>query len=138
MDKIEFKIRIHSVIDIITNSSTEMFVSATKATEEAVTSLFESILKINNIEYSNIDDVIIIKRDYYQCSDSYDDIMKYDDESYSTQEEKDGLMEALSDDYPCYWIKVIVKPEYEQYFSKDLIMSIENIISSISTVECMC
>lgn len=138
MGNIEFKIRIHSVIDIITNSSTEMFVSATEATEVAVKQLFISILKMNKIEYSNIDDVIVIKRDYYQCSDSYNDIMNDDGDSYKTEEEQEKLMEGLAEDYPCYWIKVIVKPAYKHYFSDDMIKSIESIIDSADTVECMC
>lgn len=45
------KFKVHSFIDIITNSSTEIYVSATDNTVNAVYSLLESVLQANRSPY---------------------------------------------------------------------------------------
>ena len=65
MKSIKFKV--HSFIDIITNSSTEIYVSATENTVNVVYSLLETILQSHNSPYTvyQVFYVYLVEDDYY-------------------------------------------------------------------------
>ena len=61
------KFKVHSFIDIITNSSTEIYVSATDNTVNAVYNLLETILISHDFPYSvhQVFNVYLVEDEYY-------------------------------------------------------------------------
>ena len=81
----EIRIHIHSFIDIITNSSTEIYVQASEHTIKNIKSLVDSILSIGGSPLK-CDDIFIMKlvsdREEDEDEDEDED-NGYDDEDYS-------------------------------------------------------
>lgn len=68
----QLKIRVHSVIDIITNSSTEIFVSANYSSIEAIKRLINHFLKMTNSD-KTCDDLFEITIDSEGFTDYLND-----------------------------------------------------------------
>ena len=79
---------IHSFVDLITNSSTEIYISATEKTVESVKNLINNLLKMGQ---SNLtcDDLFTIEIDKEQFNKDYD----YDIEEGDTKTPYDKWME---------------------------------------------
>lgn len=88
MELKEIKIHVHSFIDIITNSSTEIYVQASEHTISNIKSLVNSILSIGGSTLK-CDDLFIMKLvsdsddDYDDDDEDDDEDDEYDDEYYS-------------------------------------------------------
>ena len=54
------KFKIHSFIDLITNSSSETFIQATSSTEDAIRDIINHLLTANNIDNVRCDDIFAI------------------------------------------------------------------------------
>ena len=80
----EIRIHIHSFIDIITNSSTEIYVQASEHTIKNIKSLVDSILSIGGSPLK-CDDIFIMKlvSDREEDEDDEDEDNDYRDDDYS-------------------------------------------------------
>ena len=81
----EITIRVHSFIDIITNSSTEIFVQANENTLKNIKSLIDSILTIggSTLRCNDIFTMKVVKEKVNRYED-YDDYEEdYDDDEYT-------------------------------------------------------
>ena len=76
--KMLIKIKPHSFVDVITNSSSVTYVIATDSTVKIIKELLEEILKVANISYNHIDDIFKV---YTKTDIDYENIYgscKYD------------------------------------------------------------
>ena len=73
-------LRVHSFIDIITNSSTEIYIEATQHTIDGIYKLIDALLQISKSDLKSTDLFDIVLFDKY-ASDS-DDEDDSDDDSY--------------------------------------------------------
>ena len=89
-------INIHSFIDIITNSSTEIFIQATEQTVKNLKSLIDSILAIGGSTLK-CNDVFEMKLKKDNPYDDYDDEDDYnDDNEYDVTIEAKPLIEGAN------------------------------------------
>jgi len=63
----KFIINVHSMIDVITNSSTELFIVDKNTIQEGMTEIFELIVNANDLDYET--EVIPLKE--YEYKDQY-------------------------------------------------------------------
>ena len=115
----KIKIRVHSFIDIITNSSTEIYVSATDKTVECVYELLNKFLIANKSAYSASDVFNVILKNNFHGHELY-----YEDFGYDSREE---LISNFIDN-GSYTTDVIIEVNagYEEY--KDVVESVKMLI----------
>lgn len=70
----KFAISVHSFVDLITNSSSEVFISVTDNTLKSVRAIVEKLLKMNNID-ANVDELFSFE--ISECSVSTERVQSY-------------------------------------------------------------
>lgn len=111
-------IKIHSFIDIITNSSTEIFIQATNAT-------------IKNIK-SLIDSVLVISGSTMKCDDIFDISLKSEHPYGNDYEEIEEQDDYYSDEYV---MVISAKPKIEGKEADDASKILSNITNIFSSKE---
>ena len=120
-------IYIHSFVDLITNSSTEIYISATDKTIESIEKLVDNILSMGHSEYKC--------RDLFEISIDIEGFCQ--DYDYEYRENKDETPEQFLqreiensgyDNHRCTRIKVI--PKTEDAISKD----VATVLSSLTSL----
>ena len=66
-----YTIKIHSFIDLISNSSTEIYVAANEHTIQAVKEIINGILKVGNSKFTCDDLFMVELGDSRECGDYY-------------------------------------------------------------------
>lgn len=84
--KSSYTIKIHSFVDLITNSSSEIYVAAGDKTVKAVKEIIDNILALAKSELT-CDDLFTVEIDYQKYYDDYDG-EDYDDEDIDEDTEK--------------------------------------------------
>lgn len=121
------KIKVHSFIDIITNSSTEIYVSATKNTIKSVYELLDRFLLEKGSVYTNAADVFSVTTSYnYHNIDNY--YIEYED--YTIEEAQEYCKDngEYSTD-----IIITVNKGYEEY--QPIVDCINKMISTFEGTE---
>lgn len=109
-----FTLKMHSVVDLITNSSSVIYTDYTN-TVEAVKDLMSEILSAMEEEVS-VDDVIFVDtiKDSYWYFDQYDSLM-----SDTSKEDYDPLPEDWNTQYYQYRAGIIEKPEWMTFIEQN-------------------
>lgn len=127
----EIKIKVHSFIDVITNSSTEIYVSADQGTIKAIKALIDNILKLGNSTLK-ADDLFTFEiycereREYYigLLADNYmsdEQYQEYKQIGYSVVENLVKEIEAL-DKKPEWWKSFEDKYDYDDFYDSEMIV----------------
>jgi hypothetical protein len=74
--KNKYKIKIHSFVDLITNSSTEIYIEATSHTTKAIKEIVDNILKIggSSLTCDDLFDITLDDEDAYENEYGYKDV----------------------------------------------------------------
>lgn len=110
------KIPIHSFINVITNSSTEIYIMATEKTIETIKEIVNSLLSIGGSELT-CDDLFVVELNYPDIEDwlwDYDNSMEKAIDAYTSR-----------DTYDCY-VKVTAKDSKHVTAAK-LLSSLHNL-----------
>lgn len=129
-----FKIKIHSFVDLITNSSTEIFVRADEKTIQTVKDLIDTLLKLGN---SNLkaDDLF----EFQLVLDGYDFIKDEDGNTEYIENvnllvdpRRNKIMEQIEDDYESHCsITLYIKAKDEKNNDAKLIAEILNKLENL-------
>lgn len=117
---------IHSFVDLITNSSSEVFVEPTEKTRDVIYEIVDTILKKDDLDL-NSKDVIDIQ--FFILRDVYDEQL----DRYVEKKAYKGSEEYSEDSCQSVQIEVNVKPEYQNVKEiTDLLVKLINTIEGVN------
>ena len=117
---------LHSFVDLITNSSSEVFVEPTEKTKDVIHEIVDVILKKDGFDLKSKD---IIDVQFFVLRDVYDKQL----DKYVEKKVYKGSKDYSEDTCQSVQIEVTVKPEYQNIKEiTDLLIKLINTIEGVS------